>query len=130
MALEFVLGRVRRDIRLNGSFMAHCCPTTSFRPMAGKAELFAYPIRQVSEWSGPLNVLRSSWGNGSSWPAAPIGIPRQKADCRRRLDLWMTAIGCTWRTRTTGHYLPLVVTSGLFAFDRTEWQVSGDQIDR
>lgn len=39
MALEFVLGRVRRDIRLNGSFMAHCCPTTSFRPMAGKAEL-------------------------------------------------------------------------------------------
>jgi len=38
MALEFVLGRVRRDIRLNGSFMAHCCPTTSFRPMAGKAE--------------------------------------------------------------------------------------------
>ena len=38
MALEFVLGRVRRDIRLNGSFMAHCCPTTSFRPMAGKAD--------------------------------------------------------------------------------------------
>lgn len=74
MALEFVLGRVRRDIRLNGSFMAHCCPTTSFRPMAGKAELFAYPIRQVSEWSGPLNVLRSSWGNGSSWPAVLGGV--------------------------------------------------------
>ena len=33
-------------------------------------------------------------------------------------------------TSATGHYLPLVVTSGLFAFDRTEWQVSGDQIDR
>lgn len=49
MALEFVLGRVRRDIRLNGSFMAHCCPTTSFRPMAGKAELCELAIRQVSE---------------------------------------------------------------------------------
>ncbi len=45
MALEFVLGRVRRDIRLNGSFMAHCCPTTSFRPMAGKAEVETFTIR-------------------------------------------------------------------------------------
>ena len=34
------------------------------------------------------------------------------------------------QTAASGHYLPLVVTSGLFAFDRTEWQVSGDQIDR
>ena len=25
-------------------------------------------LRQVSEWSGPLNVSRFNRGNGSSWP--------------------------------------------------------------
>jgi hypothetical protein len=54
MALEFVLGRVRRDIRLNGSFMAHCCPTTSFRPMAGKAEECELAFQQFSGYSRRL----------------------------------------------------------------------------
>ena len=63
-------------------------------------------------------------------PKTAVGDSRKRPVSQNQVLRTGLLRSCHWRTHPIGHYLPLVVTSGLFAFDRTEWQVSGDQIDR